>query len=334
MVLRIRLTGADMARVRFGISVLSETVRSVQAIATPGEYAIHLPWIRWAAPRLPDDPDVRLFRRLLTGRGIPVSLLPPPDTRLPDFSHELRLVRRANPDRIRESLDAIFGRRRWLAEFYRDPPAVLDRLAAAIDRCHRAVIEPHWPRMRAVLEADIDYRARRLADGGIERVIRGLHREVRWSGAGEISLWSDGKAVEPAVLEMSGLGLVLNPSVFGWPHANSTQYPVGAAIIRYPARGIGTLWELPVRRPPAAISELLGGTRAAILVALAEPGDTPTLARRLGVTPGAVSQHLRVLRDAGLVATQRDGRTAVHLRTARADALLDLGPQSPHNTRE
>jgi DNA-binding transcriptional ArsR family regulator len=71
------------------------------------------------------------------------------------------------------------------------------------------------------------------------------------------------------------------------------------------------------------LTELLGPTRAGILVALSDLCDTPTLARRLDVTPSAISQHLRVLRDAGLVRTQRTGRSAVHLRTARADALLE-----------
>jgi DNA-binding transcriptional ArsR family regulator len=80
-----------------------------------------------------------------------------------------------------------------------------------------------------------------------------------------------------------------------------------------------------VERPDSALRELLGTTRAGLLIALADPADTPTLARRLGVTPGAVSQHLRVLRDAGLVRTARDGRTALHLRTGRADVLLGNG---------
>lgn len=40
------------------------------------------------------------------------------------------------------------------------------------------------------------------------------------------------------------------------------------------------------------------------------------LARRLGVTDGAVSQHLRVLRDAGLVTGERQGYR-VHYRLCR-----------------
>lgn len=326
MALLIRLTGVDVARVRFGISPVFETVKAMHAVAAPGDCAVHLPWIRRFAPLMPDDADVRLLRRVMSGRAIPISLVPPPDTRLPDLGHELHRVRTADPDRVRDSLDAIFGRRRWLAEFRDDPPAVLARLAGAIERCFRATIEPHWPRMRAVMEADIDYRARLLAEGGVERVVRGLHREVRWSAAGEVVVWPDGPGKGRDVIEMSGAGLVLCPSVFCWPHATAALRPAGTPTLRYPARGIGTLWELPVQRPAAAMAELLGTTRAGILAALGEPSDTPTLARRLRVTPGAVSQHLRVLRDAGLVVTQRDGRGALHLRTPRADALLDIGP--------
>lgn len=322
MTIRIQLSGADVARVRFGLSAVSETVRALRVVAVPGDSAIHLPWRRWAAPRLPDDPDVSLLRRLVAGRAIPLALLPTPDTRLPDLRHELRRVRQASPARTIESLGSIFGRPRWLDEFYDDPPATLARLATAIDRCYAAVVAPHWPRMRAVLEADIDFRARRLAAAGVERVIRELHRDVRWTDDGEVQLRPGQPNEMGGIVATTGAGLVLCPMVFGWPNPAAALRPTGPACIRYPARGIGTLWELPVERPDAALCDLLGTTRARLLIALADPADTPTLARRLDVTPGAVSQHLRVLRDAGLVRTARDGRTALHLRTSRSDVLL------------
>ncbi|HEY7174145.1 MAG TPA: DUF5937 family protein [Micromonosporaceae bacterium] len=326
MTIRIQLSGVDMARIRFGLSAVSETIRALRVVAEPGIAPIHMPWVRWAAPRVPDDADVALLRRVLSGPAIPLALLPTPDTRLPDLRHELRRVRHASPARTIESLDSIFGRRKWLDEFYDDPPAVLARLAGAIERCFDAVIEPHWPRMRAILEADIDYRARRLATYGVERTIRDLHPDVRWID-GEVQLWQRLPGKHPAaVVETTGAGLVLCPTVFGWPTPAAALRPTGPACIRYPSRGVGTLWELPVERPGAALCDLIGTTRAGILVALADPADTPTLARRLDVTPGAVSQHLRVLRDAGLVRTSRDGRSALHLRTSRADMLLDERP--------
>jgi DNA-binding transcriptional ArsR family regulator len=46
------------------------------------------------------------------------------------------------------------------------------------------------------------------------------------------------------------------------------------------------------------------------------------LAARLGVTVGAVSQHLGVLRAAGLAVSRREGREMVSLRTGLGLALI------------
>jgi DNA-binding transcriptional ArsR family regulator len=320
MTIRIRLGTADLGRVRFGISPLYETVRCLRVLENPGEHAIHLPWVRWAGRRGPTGSDVTLLRRLVTGAAVPVGLVPPPDSHMPSLAHELRRVRQANPDRVRMSLDMIFGARPWLSETYADPTTVLTRLAEVIDQVYRELIEPHWPRMRVILEADIEHRARILAASGVETVISGLHPDVAWDD-GDVLVWPNDSDLSEEVTT-AGAGLILAPTVFGWPRCTSTARPTGAAPVRYPARGIGTLWERRAQRPVAALAELLGSTRAQILLALAELRDTPSLAAQLGVTAGAVSQHLRVLRDAGLVRTQRTGRTAVHLRTAKADELV------------
>jgi DNA-binding transcriptional ArsR family regulator len=326
--MRIRLTGADLGRIRFGVSPLFETVRCLRVLRNPGAHAIHLSWVRWAAPRLPRDPDVTLLRKLTTVEdAVPVSIVPPPDSRMPTLAAELTRVRHANPDRVRQSLRSIFGERRWLDDAYADPTRMMHRVADAIERCHEALIAPHWARMRGLLDADIEFRARTLSGNGVEAVISGINPEVRWDD-GDVLVWARNNRFEGKVV-MSGQGLVLSPSIFGWPGCTSSMRPAGAATIRYPARGIGTLWETPGRASSDAIAELLGSTRAGILDALSELSDTPMLAKRLGVTPGAVSQHLRVLREAGLVRTQRTGRTALHLRTAKAEALLGEGPQAP-----
>jgi DNA-binding transcriptional ArsR family regulator len=59
-----------------------------------------------------------------------------------------------------------------------------------------------------------------------------------------------------------------------------------------------------------------------VLLALDRPGTTTELARALRLTAGGASQHLAVLREAGLVRGHRVGRSVLYLRTAAGDDLL------------
>ena len=71
-----------------------------------------------------------------------------------------------------------------------------------------------------------------------------------------------------------------------------------------------------------AVELLLGAPRARLLEALCSPATTTALARRLGVTPSAVSQHLAALHRGGLVDKQRSGRTVLYQTSALGLALL------------
>src|SRR5262249_49110276 len=112
----------------------------------------------------------------------------------------------------------------------------------------------------------------------------------------------------------TGRGLCLMPCLF----VRTPAPPISAdepPALGYPARGIATLWE---SEPPAgdeAIAALIGRRKAALLSCLDRPASTTDLAHRLGVTPGAVSQHLAVLHDAGLVTRARVGRTVLYARS-------------------
>jgi hypothetical protein len=324
--IRIPLAGAEMARVRFAISPVYEALQAVDVLVEPGEHAVHLPWVRWARPLLAQVPDVGILSGF-TGRTVrPGVLVPPPDVHMPALEEELETIRTSDPERVRRYFDTNDGPAdRFQREFYDDPPAGLARLADVLRQVFDVLVAPHWPRMLGVLEADIAYRARVLADGGAAAVFDDLHHAVRWSD-GELRIHGPGisEAVWPFAAKevvLDGRSLILSPTVLGWPDICVVTKPVTAGLLHYPARAVATVWE--ARRPaPDALAALLGRTRAELLVQLAEPGTTGELAGRLGVTPGAVSQHLGVLRGAGLVATRREGRAVLHLRTERAQALL------------
>jgi len=321
MAIRITLGGLELARVRFAISPVYETVMALAALLRPGVHAVHLPWTRWARPRLPAVPGLPLVLDLVGDDLIkPSFLLPPPDVRLPELGHELRRVKTTSPSRVREELSRLnvdTPRTRRLAGHPREG---LRDIAEALTACHRDLIAPHWIRIQRLLEADIGYRAGLLAAGGVERLFADLHDEVVFDD-GDLVVHRSRPPYDGPVVRLRGHGLILCPSVFCWPRVTAGTRPVAAGTLRYPARGVATLWEQP---EPAsdALAALVGRTRANLLITLAQPATTADLATRLGVTAGAISQHLGVLRAAGLVSTSRDGRAVLHLRTDRAEVLV------------
>jgi DNA-binding transcriptional ArsR family regulator len=70
-----------------------------------------------------------------------------------------------------------------------------------------------------------------------------------------------------------------------------------------------------------ALASLLGRRRAQVLRELDRPAATLDLARRIGVGPASVSDHLTTLRRAGLVTRRREGRRVIYTRTASGDDL-------------
>jgi DNA-binding transcriptional ArsR family regulator len=65
-----------------------------------------------------------------------------------------------------------------------------------------------------------------------------------------------------------------------------------------------------------ALAALLGTTRAAALAAIGDGCSTTDLARRVGVSAAAASQHATVLRNAGLITSHRDRNVMMHTVTA------------------
>jgi DNA-binding transcriptional ArsR family regulator len=131
-------------------------------------------------------------------------------------------------------------------------------------------------------------------------------------------------------------GVVLMPSVFNWPEVSLSRATSSQTVMLYPARGTATVWEGTAGdgggqegtwaggREEAA-EALLGVPRVRLLSALRSPATTTALARRLGVTPSAVSQHLAVLHRGGLVDKRRSGRAVLYQSTALGLALLRGG---------
>jgi DNA-binding transcriptional ArsR family regulator len=324
----LRFGPEDLLRCRFALSPLWETVAAVRTLAEPWRHGYHLPWLRRVEPELPRLELAPLLALQPRVGFTPDFLTPPPDGPLVEIEQELARVRATPTEEVARELARSLNERpaedrpaAGLA-LLEDPAAARDLLADLLERCWEVLLRPSWPRLRDLLDADIAFQARRLAEGGLERLFTDLHREVSWQGG---SLRVDSQSEERR--ELCGEGLVLMPSAFTWPKVVLMLDPPWQPTLIYPARGIGGLWQAPPEGSPAALARLLGRTRAKLLLALAEPASTAALARRYGLSPASVSEHLAVLRDAGLVASRRDRRQVLYERTPLGIALASAAPR-------
>jgi hypothetical protein len=316
----MRVGPGALERVRFAISPLTETMRSVRALQDPASRALHLPWVVEARRRTAELDLAPLQALLPDRRYSPDFVDPPPSGPLADLEDELAAVVATPPDQVRAEIERAYRNRPLppaLAPFLDDPAAAVADLVELLRAYFDRALAPHWPRIRALLEGDVLYRARQMADGGARALFADIDPTVRWSG-GELQIE---KRVEVAV-ELEERGLLFVPSVFTWPAVVVVTEPPWQPTIVYPARGVGTLWEGAGVPPPEALAALLGRNRAAILLALDRPRSTTDLATAVGITAGAVSQHLAVLRDAGLAHGHRVGRTMLNARSPAGDALV------------
>ncbi|WP_327355059.1 ArsR/SmtB family transcription factor [Streptomyces sp. NBC_01304] len=304
----------DLAHVRFAISPLQETSFSLWALSYPGEFPLHLRWLRLIRDDLPALDTELLLSLVSRRRWLPDFITPRPLARMPDLAEELATVRRTDPATVAADLAAAYRDEELPPTLRGTPAEVRDRIADILESYWHLALAPHWPRMRGVLEADILHRAQLLAEGGAAALFGSLHSNVQWD-SGILRLH---RMTAPHRVE-SGRGLTLCPTLFG----RRATAPIGdVPRVAYPARGVATLWETVTAPAPDALGSLIGPRKAAVLAALDTPTTTATLARRLSITPSAVSQHLATLRNTGLVTRARVGRVVLYGRSDLGERML------------
>jgi DNA-binding transcriptional ArsR family regulator len=318
-VMRLVAGGGDLLRCRFATSPLWETVNAVRTFVDPRALPYLRPWWERVRERRP----AAELLAVQAGRGyIPDFLSPPPREAAPSVADQLAAVRATPPDRVAAELRRVDLARSPAPHLVRamieDPEAARDRLADRLEEAWRRLVLPWWPRVRELVDADVEYRSRLLAAYGLGHVVAGLDERVRWSGQ---SILIE-PAAEDAVRELDGDGLILMPSAFVWPSVTVIVDRPWLPTLVYPARGIGAL--LGGRATaPAPLARLLGRTRALLLADLAEPASTTALAARHGLAASTVSAHLAALEGAGLLSRRRTGHEVRYRRTPLGRALSE-----------
>ncbi|MCG8927221.1 helix-turn-helix transcriptional regulator [Lentzea sp. CC55] len=190
-------------------------------------------------------------------------------------------------------------------------------LTEALARYHRAVVEPYGDLLDEAVETD---RVHRLGVAGdVEGVLRGMWPLMNWRAPVlEVQYAHDRD------LHLNGRGLRLVPSYFCRRTPVAFADPELPPTVVYPLHHDWT-WQRQLqsgRREQGALAALLGNTRSAVLAAVGAGATTTELAERLGASPSSVSRHTTVLREAGLLTTQRQGLSVLHRRTSLGSALL------------
>jgi DNA-binding transcriptional ArsR family regulator len=324
MTIRIHLTAEDLTETRFAFSPIWEVMQSFLALGKPSRHVFHLPWMnehREAIAAL----DLAPMAALYPGGGgyLPDFTTPPPEGPYPVLEEELERVRSTPHDQVAKEVRRVYEQREMppaAARFIERPDDALDDLVRTMRRYWETAIEPHWPRMRALLEGDVLYRARTLALEGPVALFANLHPEVSWKdGVLILDKHNHDDDVKPF-----GRGIVLIPLVFSCPKLVAMWDDPWQPTLAYPPRGLATLWEAEPPKAATALLELVGESKAAILHALEIPMTTSEVAARIGVTPGAVSQQLAQLRRAGIVEAHRSGRGVYSSLTPIGSQLLEL----------
>jgi DNA-binding transcriptional ArsR family regulator len=320
-VLELRFGADDLLRCRFAMSPVWETTAALEALWAPGRSAALLPWLRAAAPRvaeLPLDPLRALLDREGASGYVPDFISPPPTGPLDDIADGLEAIRATPPRQVKRELEWAFEGRRLPAvatAMLNRPSAARDRIAELIALAWDRLLADEWPQLRDLLDGDILMRSGQLAAGGLESMLGDLHRDVSWR-AGAVRVRSSYAQVR----DLGGAGLVFVPSAFT-PAVRVMLDPPWQPTLIYPARGAALLGHRRTQTG-GSLGDLLGRTRATILGELTRPAGTTTLARRLTLAPGTVSEHLAVLRGAGLAHAHRNGREVRYSLTPLGHAVL------------
>ena len=273
-----------------------------------------------AFERLRRESELNAVLALQTPQGGPNFLAPPPRGLNQTWADDLAMIRATPLEAARHEFATTAT-----GPLARDPRvrAVLDstdavsRIAEAMDQAWHELLAPDWPQLRTLCERDVVHRVGVIGEQGWATTIESLHPGIVWRAGGiEIGFFRGG------TVRLAGDGLLLIPSVFVGNIAAHLEDPWPKTLV-YPARGTAALWgEQETVPQPDALTALVGRARARLLVALDAPASTSHLARSLAMAPGAVGDHLAILRGAGLLVRARSGRSVLYRRTPLGEALV------------
>lgn len=316
----LRMAPGDLTQLRFAYSPLEEAIDSLHMLHSGQVHPLHRRWAETAREQL-RDLDTTLLRAIVPPQR--AVLTPPLDlTGANTIEHQLQLLADWPPSLLRAELEGVWHGLPMPAaarQVIADGPAGARRVAMALAVYWDAVMAPHWDQMRAVLDAEIAYRARQVTLGGVSAMLNDLHPQLQLRQSVICINQTCNRDYD-----LGGKGLLLIPSVFAGSHLMFDPGSPGPPSMVYRPRGLGTVWENNGTTPAAGdpLSALIGPARTGILRSAELPRTTTDLARGLGLSGATISVHLAILKRCGMVTSWRSGRRVLYQRTPLASSIL------------
>lgn len=321
--LRFEVSVEDLLRSRFALSPALDLCLLLRSLAGQ-DRPLPRAWATRLMPvfeRLRRETELNAALALHTPQSGPNFVAPPPPGLNQTWADDLALIRATPLEAARHEIATNAtgpSARDPRIRAVLDSPDAVPRIAEAMDQAWHELLAPDWPQLRAICERDVVHRVGVIGEHGWVTTIESLHPSIAWQ-AGGIEI---GHFPQVGTVRLTGDGLLLIPSVFVANIAAHLEDP-WPRTLTYRARGTAALWGEQESVPrPDALTALIGRSRARLLLALDAPASTNHLARSLAMTPGAVGDHLAILRGAGLLVRARSGRSVLYRRTPLGEALV------------
>jgi DNA-binding transcriptional ArsR family regulator len=317
---RVRLGDADEIAVRVAISPMATVLASIFEALLGVPRGAPETWYEHIRRQAGDMADVFAPIYRSGARVFPDFVAPNPIGPRASFEEELAAMRNVPPDRTTAAIRCLFPDDRPPAydRFLRDPEGSLAALVDALAEYWARVFERQWPTMESILEREVLALGSRLVSEGAGALLARLHPRITLH-AGTLQWASDAIGHE---IELAHHKLLIAPMLSG-PDAIMSSLTDAGAVIAYAAPGTSLLWEAADGTDRDGLGQVLGPTRARVMLAVAMPASTVDVAHQLEMSNALASHHLKALEDQGLVDGVRFGRRVYYRLTARGQRLRD-----------
>jgi DNA-binding transcriptional ArsR family regulator len=321
----IQLDSTDLENFRFAYSPMIELVSSFKLLHDPSRWGMFMPWVDDAMRALDGIDLPYMYAAIQASPYIADFVTQTPQRSDITFNEAIAEIRNTPAELIRNHIECIIeeGVENEIHHHFLAYPAdAVECLIAEMTLYWERVLAQHWPRIQTVLENDVLFRAREMALQGVGSMLTNLNPMMQYLEGQLLRDKIYKKKLKDKHFQLGGRGLQLVPAMLG--RLSWQVVPEYQPMIIYRARGAG-LWYAPQQQDTEkALVIALGEGKARLLSALNTPSHTTELARKLGITAGAVSQQLSRLSEAGLVQAHRSSNKVYYRLSPRGEKLLML----------